>query len=91
MLKENVSTSHRDVMPAVAKMVGEVTFEGYLPTLPDEMQEICELFLETEQANDRVIREKMLRCLHTIRKLSQTMAPFTSAQVYEACKEQGYE
>jgi len=90
MTKENVITSHHDVMPAVAKFVGETTFEGFTEQLPDDMQEITELFLQTDFANDLHMREKALRCLNLIRQFSSTMAPFSTEQVYEACKEHGY-
>lgn len=91
MLKENQITSYHDVMPAVAKFVGERTSEGFVEVLSDDMQEITELFLQTAYANDLYMREKAIRCLNLIRQFSTTMAPFSTAQVYEACKEQGYE
>ena len=92
MTKENQNQAgtSRDVMTAVAKFIGETTFEGFTEQLPDDMQEITELFLQTEFANDLHMREKALRCLNLIRQFSSTMAPFTSEQVYEACKEHGY-
>ena len=90
MSKENQITSHHDVMPAVAKFIGETTFEGFTEQLPDDMQEITELFLQTDFANDLHMREKALRCLNLIRQFSSTMAPFSTEQVYEACKEHGY-
>ena len=90
MSKENQITSYHDVMPAVAKFVGERTFEGFVEQLPDDMQDIMERFLETEHANDLHMREKALRCLNLIRQFSSTMAPFSTEQVYEACKEHGY-
>jgi hypothetical protein len=88
---ENKNTSYHDVMPAIAKFVGERTFEGFTEQLPDDMQEITELFLQTDFANDLKMREKVMRCLNLIRQFSTTMAPFSTDQVYEACKEQGYE
>ena len=92
MLKENQNqaSASRDVMTAVAKFVGERTFEGFTEQLPDDMQEITELFLQTDFANDLHMREKALRCLNLIRQFSSTMAPFSTEQVYEACKEHGY-
>ena len=90
MSKENQITSYHDVMPAVAKFVGETTFEGFTEQLPDDMQEITELFLQTDFANDLHMRAKALRCLNLIRQFSSTMAPFSTEQVYEACKEHGY-
>ena len=77
-------------MTAVAKFVGETTFEGFTEQLPDDMQEITELFLQTDFANDLHMRAKALRCLNFIRQFSSTMAPFSTEQVYEACKEHGY-
>ena len=92
MLKENQNqaSASRDVMTAVAKFVGERNFEGFNEQLPDDMQEITELFLQTDFANDLHMREKALRCLNLIRQFSSTMAPFSTEQVYEACKEHGY-
>jgi len=77
-------------MPAVAKFIGEKTFEGFAEELPADMQDIADRFLETEHANDIRVREKLLRCLNLIREFSKTLQPFSSEQVYEACKEQGY-
>jgi hypothetical protein len=91
MQNQENNTSYHDVMPAIAKFVGERTFEGFTEQLPDDMQEITELFLQTDFANDLKMREKVMRCLNLIRQFSTTMAPFSTDQVYEACKEQGYE
>jgi hypothetical protein len=90
MQKENQNTSYHDVMPAVAKFIGEKTFEGFVEELPADMQDIVERFLETEHANDLRVREKLLRCLNLIREFSRTLQPFSNEQVYAACKEQGY-
>ncbi len=88
MQKENQTQvqSSRDVMCAVAHFVSEVNCQGSLQELPIEMQEITELLLETEQANDLHVREKMLRCLNTIRALAKAIEPFTPNQVETACK-----
>ena len=90
MQKENQNTSHHDVMPAVAKFIGDRTFEGAVEELPVDMQEIADLFLQTQFANDLHMREKLIRCLNLIREFSRTLQPFSNEQVYEACKEQGY-
>lgn len=88
MLKENEpqAISSQDVMTAVAHFVSEVNFQGSLQDLPYEMQEITELLLETKQANELHVREKMLRCLNTIRGLAKAIEPFTANQVETACK-----
>lgn len=90
MQKENQKTSHTDVMPAVAHFLNEVSFEGNLKDLPNEMQEINNLLLETEQANALHVREKMLRCQKFILDFCQVMEPFSMEQVDEACKKYSY-
>lgn len=87
MQKENQKTSHTDVMPAVANFISEVNFQFDLQNLPNDMQEISELLLETEQADDLQVREKMLRCLNLIRQFSKVMKPFSTGQIETACKE----
>jgi hypothetical protein len=62
MQKENVKTSHTDVMPALAKFVSEANFEFDLATLPGEIEEINNLFLDTAYADTIETRRKMLRC-----------------------------
>lgn len=84
MLKENSKTSSADVIPAIVNFIDNVNQEGYLPDLPAEMQSICDLFLETDQANDKHVREKMLRCLNAIRGLASAMQPFSTIEVSTA-------
>ncbi len=62
MSKENQKTSHTDVMPVLAKFVSDANFEFDLATLPGEIEEINDLFLDTDYANDIETRRKMLRC-----------------------------
>jgi hypothetical protein len=87
MQKENQNQveSSRDVMTAVAQFVEEITLQGNLQDLPSEMQEITELLLVTEQANDLHVRSKMLRCLNTIRALAKAIEPFTYEEIITAC------
>lgn len=69
MKKENQLKTHRDVMRSVAIFVSNLSFEGDFKKQPIYLQEIFELLLDTEFANDLILRQKMLSCLKTSRDL----------------------
>lgn len=75
-------------MPALASFIAEENYQETLKTLPNETQEIMDLLYETEQADDVRVREKMLRCIHFIRKFSEALEPFTKQQIETACNNQ---
>ena len=64
MTKENPSQN-------VAQFIENIKFEG--KELMSHTQEIINLFMETEQANDLLAREKALRCLYTIKQLHKAV------------------
>ena len=90
MLIGKSKTSNFDVIPAIANFIGEAYFQEDIQDLPNDMLEIFELFLETEQANSQPIRIKMLRCLKTARTLDKTLSVFSKEQVIEACEKLNY-
>jgi hypothetical protein len=55
-------TSHTDVMPTLAKFVSDANSEFDFKTLPAEIEEIHDLFLDTAYADTIETRRKMLRC-----------------------------
>lgn len=57
--------------PSVATFIDDLKFQGQ--DLKAETQEIINLFMETEQANDVQVREKALRCLYTIQQLHKAV------------------
>lgn len=57
--------------PSVATFIDDLKFQGQ--DLKAETQEIINLFMETEQANDLQVREKALRCLYTIQQLHKAV------------------
>lgn len=79
--------THHDVIPAIVNYLDEAFFQEDIQELPIHLQEIFELFLETEQANCQKVRVKMIHCLYTVRNLSNCLKPFTKEQVQTACKE----
>lgn len=90
MRNQETKTSHTDVFPAIAKFIGDAYFEEEIQDLPNDVQQIWELFLETEEANNLDKRLKMLRSLKTIRSLAKCLEPFSKKEVELACKEHGY-
>lgn len=85
MQKENQKTSHQDVLPSVANFLSDLWFEGDFKEQPMYLQEIFELMLETEHANNQQLRMKMLSCLRTSRNLAETFSPFSEMQIQKAC------
>lgn len=79
MTKENQNKkpSHRDVMPTLAKFAQDAYFEFEVDELPDEMQEITNLLMETEQADQQHVRLKALNCLKFISDFSKALKPFS--------------
>ena len=86
MQKENVKTSHTDVMPAIAKFVDDAFFQGEIQNLEKNVQEPFELLLTTEYGNDQSVRLKMYQAIQTIRSFAKVLEPFTHEQVEKACK-----
>lgn len=74
---QNKKTSHSDVMPTLAKFAQDAYFEFEVAELPDEMQEITNLLMETEQADQQHVRLKALNCLKFISDFSKALKPFS--------------
>lgn len=66
-------TSHTDVMPTLAKFVSDANNEFDLATLPGEIEEIHDLFLDTAYADTIETRRKMLRCKKFIQDFCQVV------------------
>lgn len=81
---QNQENQKTDVIPAIVQFMDQINQEGVVADLPSEMQFICELLLETDQANDQETRLKMLRCLNVIRRLSNTLSPFSFTEITSA-------
>lgn len=59
------------LVSAVMEFVNEAWFQKQIQDLPYDLQELFELLLETEQANDQRVRLKILKCLTTARGLKK--------------------
>ncbi len=59
------------LVSAVMEFVNEAWFQKQIQDLPHDLQELFELLLETEQANDQRVRLKILKCLNTARGLKK--------------------
>lgn len=86
MQKENVKTSHRDVIPAIAKFVDDAYFQGEIQDLEKNVQEPFELLLITDYGNSLELRIRMYQAMQTIRSFAKVFEPFTQEQVEKACE-----
>lgn len=83
MQNENVKTSHRDVMPAMADFLSEVSPED-IQKMPATFQLIFELELETENMDDITLRIECLRAIRDLRTLTDKLKPFSEGDINSA-------
>ncbi|MBW4362496.1 hypothetical protein [Flavobacterium taihuense] len=80
MTKENVKTSHTDVMPAMAEFLLEVSAED-IQKMPAVFQFIFDIELETENMNDLTLRIEVMRAIRDLRTLTDKLKPFSDHQI----------
>ena len=57
-----------------------------LQNLPNDLQEIFDLVLDTDAGNCLQTRRKMLRVKEIVTLFAKSLAPFTEAEIHETCK-----
>lgn len=89
MRNQEQKTSHTDVMPALAKFVSDANYEFDLATLPGEIEEINNLFLDTAYADTIETRRKMLRCKKFILDFCQVVDVDVLVEIENFSKQHG--
>jgi hypothetical protein len=84
MIVENQKPLDQDVMASTINFLSSIWLEGDFREQPLYLQEIFEILLDTEYGNDLDLRQKMLSCLKTSRKLAEILSPFTDKQIHKA-------
>jgi hypothetical protein len=74
----NAKNNSQSLVSAVMDFVNEALFQKHIQDLPHDLQELFELLLETEQANDQRVRLKILKCLSTARGLNKACSEANS-------------
>jgi hypothetical protein len=82
-------TSHTDVMPTMAKFVSDANNEFDLATLPEAIEEINNLFLDTAYADTIETRRKMLRCKKFILDFCQVLNQDSLLEIENFSKNHG--
>lgn len=83
MQKENQTAPSHSVMQALATFANQKAQEVDLTNLLVGTEELTELFLDSELADERDLRQNALRALRFIRDYSRAMAVFTTNEVFE--------
>jgi hypothetical protein len=86
MLKENVKTSHTDVMPAMADFLWSITPEE-VQQMPATFQLIFNLELETEHMDDLTLRKECINAISILKCLAENLQPFTGEEFRTAVTE----
>ena len=91
MQKENQTQAKpsQDVMVAVAQFVSDANYEFDLATLPGEIEEINNLFMDTDYADTIETRRKMLRCKKFILDFCQVVDVDVLVQIENFSKHHG--
>jgi folate-dependent tRNA-U54 methylase TrmFO/GidA len=83
MQNQEKTTSHTDVMPAMAEFLMEVSPED-IQKMPATFQFIFELELESENMDDVTLRIECLRAIRDLKTLTDKLKPFTEDDVRSA-------
>lgn len=86
MLKENVKTSHTDVMPAMANFLCSITPEE-VQQMPATFQLIFDLELETENMDDLTLRKECINAISILKCLAEHLEPFSQEDFSTAITE----
>lgn len=86
MTKENVKTSHTDVMPAMADFLWSITPEE-VQQMPATFQLIFNLELETEHMDDLTLRKECINVISILKCLAENLEPFSQEDFRSAVTE----
>ena len=74
-----------DVLLAITQFLSSDFLQEEIQQLPNDLQNIFDLVLETEAGNSLKTRLKMLRIKELITQSANALAPFSEDQVQEFC------
>lgn len=83
-------TENEKIVKAVCQFVANAHQNEEIQDLPNNLQHLFNLFLETEQANDPKVRLLFLKSIATVTQLAKALEPFTKQQVQTACNAPKY-
>ena len=83
-------TENEKIVKAVCQFVANAHQNEEIQDLPNNLQQLFNLLLETEQANEPAVRLLFLKSITTASNLAKALQPFTKQQVQTACLPQKY-
>jgi hypothetical protein len=80
-----VASKKPNVINAIADFISSDLLQEEIQTLPNDLQEIFELVLDTDAGNCLKTRRKMLRIKELSMNFAKKLAPFTDFEIQESC------
>lgn len=77
--------SEPDVITEITKFLTTDLLQEEIQKLPNDLQEVFDLVLDTEHGNSLVIRRKMLRFKELAASFAKALEPFTEEEIQESC------
>lgn len=83
---ESITPKKTDVITAITQFLTSDFLFDEIQDLPNDLQEIFDLVLDTDAGNCLQTRRKMLRVKEIVTLFAKSLAPFTEAEIHETCK-----
>lgn len=80
-------TSQTDLFLAITNFLTHDLLQDEIQQMPQDLQHIFDLVLDTEYGNCLETRRKMLRIKEIVTLSAKTLAPFTETQIQKTCSE----
>jgi hypothetical protein len=84
---ESIPQMQPDILLAVTKFLSSDLLQKEIQQLPDDLQEIFDMVLDSPYGNTLAVRMKMLRCKEIIGLFAQELKPFTEDEIQNGCFE----
>lgn len=75
-----------NVIMAITDFLTSDLLQEEIQNLPNELQDIFDMVLDTEYGNCLQTRRKMLRFKEITTTFAKTLAPFSEHEIQESCK-----
>jgi hypothetical protein len=80
-------TSKTDLLLEITNFLTSDLLQEEIQQMPQDLQQIFDLVLDTHYGNSLEIRRKMLRIKEIVTLSAKTLSPFTENQIQQACSD----
>lgn len=85
MKTKKILQTKPDIILAITNFLSSDLLQQEIQQLPQDLQEIFDMVLESSYGNTLATRRKMIRCKEIIALFAGQLQPFTEDQIQKAC------